>query len=195
MKRKAFLLALATICLMILTQGTLAYYNTQDTAHNIITTSGVDVDVVEYQQTDNGLAPFPGKVTGVMPGTAVSKVVTVKNLQAPAYVRVRYQITLLDENKRPIPLTADEIKAILQVTVDEDTWLQKAGDTLPWWYYPTALGTDEATTPLFEEVIFAGEEMTNAYQNCDVLIDVITQATQAANNGTDALTAAGWPED
>ena len=45
------------------------------------------------------------------------------------------------------------------------------------------------TEPLFENVTFH-KLMGNAYQNSRTIVDVSAEATQVANNGTSAMTAA-----
>ena len=77
MKRKILLAAVAVICLSLLGVGTLAYFTSDGTAHNVITTGGVDIELIET--TDDG-KPFPEEgISGVMPGESVTKRVTVKN--------------------------------------------------------------------------------------------------------------------
>ena len=99
MKRKLLFLAVITICMAIVASGTMAYFTTEDTAINVISTGAVDIEVEEWQQTDNGLVPYPDdEPIEVMPGAAVSKIVTVKNLAEDSYVRAKFDITITDEN-------------------------------------------------------------------------------------------------
>lgn len=62
-------------------RGTLAYFTSENTAHNVITSGGVNIEVVEKTQGKDGvLVDFPKEgVRGVMPGSDVSKIVSVKN--------------------------------------------------------------------------------------------------------------------
>src|SRR5699024_11934074 len=56
----------------------LAYFSDDVTAHNVITTGGVEVKLIE---TTDGGETFPVEgITGVMPGQTVTKVVTVDNI-------------------------------------------------------------------------------------------------------------------
>ena len=41
MKKKLLMLSAVAICLAIFAAGSLAYFTSQDTAHNVITTGGV----------------------------------------------------------------------------------------------------------------------------------------------------------
>ena len=43
MKRKLLVISLVVICAAILAAGTLAYFNAEGTAHNVITTGGVKI--------------------------------------------------------------------------------------------------------------------------------------------------------
>ena len=75
MKKKILLAAALAICFAVAASGTLAYFTSEDTAHNIITSGGVNIEVVEKTKGEDGvLVDFPKDgVKGVMPGTDVSK--------------------------------------------------------------------------------------------------------------------------
>ena len=47
MKRKLLILSVLAICVAIVAAGTLAYFTAEDTAHNVITTGGVDIELKE----------------------------------------------------------------------------------------------------------------------------------------------------
>ncbi|MEI3100614.1 MAG: hypothetical protein V8T45_01915 [Oscillospiraceae bacterium] len=67
MKKKLLVLSLIVICIAILAAGTLAYFTGGVTAHNVITTGGVSVELIE---TTDGNRPFPAQgVSGSCPGT------------------------------------------------------------------------------------------------------------------------------
>ena len=48
MKRKLLILSVLAICLAILAAGTFAYFTSEDTAHNVITSGGVKIAVQEW---------------------------------------------------------------------------------------------------------------------------------------------------
>lgn len=48
MKRKIFLLSVVAICIAIAAVGTLAYFNAEDTAHNVITSGSVKIRLDEW---------------------------------------------------------------------------------------------------------------------------------------------------
>ena len=69
MKRKLLILSVLAICLAILAAGTFAYFTSEDTAHNVITTGGVKIAVQEWADEEK-TTPFED-LTGVMPNTTV----------------------------------------------------------------------------------------------------------------------------
>jgi len=187
MKKKIFTLALALILLATAATGTLAYFTSEDQAHNVITTNGIDIQIKEYQQGENGLVPYPDEEIEVMPGAEVSKIVKVLNLEEKSWIRANFVVKFFDQNEQEMAVSAEEIAKIITIATGEK-WTAKDG----WYYYNEAVKTGAETEALFEEVVFSGPNMGNEYQNCTVTIDVYAQAVQSANNGETALEAAGW---
>ena len=136
---------------------------------------------------EDGGDPVPFvDVTGVMPGTEVSKIVQVKNTGGKAaYIRIRLDKALT------LAEGADGEPDGSLITVDIDTahWTERDG----YYYYTAPLAPGEITRPLFTQVSFS-REMDDRYQNSRAVITVRAGATQADNNGDSALEAAGWPE-
>lgn len=191
MKKKILIMAMAAILIATIASGTLAYFNSEDTAHNVIASGAVDIMIEEFQQTENGLVPYPsGEKLPVMPGTELSKIVTVENLEQSAYIRVKAEITVYDKDEKAMEIAPEKLAKIISLDIDEEKWTDEKGDG--WWYYTEAVKSAESTEAFFTKVIFDGPAMTNEYQNCTVHVTVKAQATQTANNGTDALTAVGW---
>ena len=203
MKKKLLALSVLMICLSLVSLGTLAYFNAEDTAHNVISSGSVNIELVEKTKGDDGkLVDFPKDgIEGVMPGTSVSKIVTVKNIgEADAYIRV-WVNTAISEPGDPItnpliknlPLTitvdGEEVE-VLTLDYNTEDWTQGEDG---YWYYNKALKVGESTEALFENVSFH-KLMGNTYQNSKALVDVTAQATQVANNGDSAVEAKGWPE-
>ena len=54
MKRRLLLAAVITICLSMAAYGTLAFFTAEDTAHNVITSGGVDIDLLERAESCPG---------------------------------------------------------------------------------------------------------------------------------------------
>ena len=189
MKRRIAAVALIVVCLSILAYNSLAYFTAEDTAHNVITAGAVEISVKEWQQTEDGLVPYPKNTPiTVMPGTGVSKIVTVKNHDAQSFIRAKLEVTVTDVNGEELPFKMDD--EIILLAMNTKDWTQKDG----WWYYSSSVDPDTATQPLMTEVKFDGLNMTNEYQNCIVQIDGTAQAVQAANYADTALEAAGWPD-
>lgn len=191
MRKKVLSVAVLVICLSSLATATLAYFTDQDTARNVITSGAVKVAVVEQQQAAGSLVDYPAEPIVIMPGTTVSKIVTVKNQAARSFIRARLELTVKDSSGEVMEASFESLDDIITVTVNTDEWVQADG----WWYYNRAVDTDQVTQPLMTSVIFDGSNMTNEYQSCTLEITVTAQAVQAANNASNALEALGWPEE
>ena len=181
MKKKLLILSLAAICLAITAIGTLAYFTSEGTAHNVITTGGVDIAVQEWADEEK-TKPFED-LTGVMPNTTVTKIAEIKNTGASdAWVRVKVE--------KAIKLTGDGIPDVSMVQLDVNTtdWTEKDG----YYYYTKVLKPGEVTAPIFTAVTFK-PDMGNEYQNATATVDVTAQAVQTANNGATVMDAQGWP--
>ena len=126
-----------------------------------------------------------------MPGTTVSKIVSVRNLEETAWIRMNYSITVYDAAGNVMDISAEELARVITITPDSTKWIYQDG----WYYYNTALATGEYTEPLFEEVAFSGPYMDNKYQLSTVVIDVNAQAVQHVHNGDNVMAALGWPQN
>ncbi len=196
MKRKLFILALAAICTSIIAAGTLAYYTAEDTANNVITSGGIDIDVVEQMRDGDGnLVDFPDTgITGVMPDTSVSKIVTVKNTgTSDAWIRINVEMLIKDANGELMAVKLPSGEQILMINFDNENWTDGRDG---YYYYNSPLASGESTTPLFEEVKI--NPLTgNDYQKSTANINIYAQAVQTANNGIPAggsvTDIKGWP--
>ena len=181
MKRKLLILSVLVICVATLAAGTLAYFTSEGTAHNVITTGGVDITLQEW--ADEGKkTPFED-LTGIMPGMTVTKIAEIKNTGvSEAWVRVKVEknIRLAGEGE----VNPD----LVELALDTANWTEKDG----YYYYNKALKPGEVTAPVFSAVTF-NASMGNEYQNATATVDVYAQAVQTANNGETALNAQGWP--
>lgn len=187
MKRRLLVIATVVICLSLMAYGTLTYFTAEDTAHNVITSSGIHIELLEWADEEK-TTPFPENgIRGVMPGTDVTKIVEVKNTGSnTAWIRVRVEKTItLSEG------TAGEADpGLMKLGFDDTCWtLGEDG----YYYYQEALAPDSVTEPLFASVSF-DPGMGNLYQNSSAAVDVTAYAVQAANNGETVLDAQGWPE-
>lgn len=178
--------SLLTVGLIFGAYQTSAYYTAEERAHNVITSGDVDIELIEMMESEDGLVPFENQ-DGVMPGVAVSKIVTVKNTGGqPAFIRIKLEqvITLADGKE------GDVDEALVTCNLNTINWTEHDG----YYYYNNTLNPGEETKPLFTEVTFS-EKMGNLYQGCTVELFVQAQATQVANNGDTALEALGWPAE
>ncbi len=192
MKKKVIALCLVVILLSMLGSGTLAYYSAKAAAHNVITTSGVDITLVEKtRKPDATLEDFPREgISGVMPGDAISKQVFVENNEESAWVRLKVTKAILLDGKQTSLDTA-----LIGLDINTADWTD-GGDG--WYYYKTPVDKGGRTTNLFTTVTFSGPAMDNAYQGCAVHLNVQAQAVQSANNALpasgDYTKIPGWPE-
>ena len=195
-KKKLIAVLVIVLCLSVLGDSTAAYFTARGTAHNVITTGNVDIEVVEQQEKDGVLVDYPVQpITGVMPGATVSKIVTVKNTgSGDAWIRVQLSrsITLSPDAPEALPEGETPDAELLQLKIDETDWVEIDG----WYYYRKPLPAAASTGALLKEVTFA-PEMGNAYQGCTANILVNAQAVQVKNNplpaGGDYSQIPGWP--
>ena len=176
------ILSVLVICIATLAAGTLAYFTSEGTAHNVITTGGVEIMVREWADEDRQ-TPFED-LTGIMPGMTVTKIAEIKNTGASdAWVRVKVEknIQLKGEG------TPDT--GLVELALNTADWTERDG----YYYYTKALKSGEVTAPIFTAVTF-NAAMGNEYQNATATVDVFAQAVQTANNGDTVLNAQGWPK-
>lgn len=175
MKKKVTMIAVLAIMIAIVSLGSLAFFTASRTAANVIRTGSIAIQLNDKTAEGTDFV----SADGVMPGDAVSKVVSVTNIgENAAWVRIKLT------NTAPEGLSFDDIT----LDIDSAKWTRQ-GD----WYYCNASVEPGATTSnLFTTVTFS-EHLTNAYQSKTFNIDVIAEAVQTANNGASALAAAGWP--
>ena len=189
MKRKLLLLSVMVICIAIAAAGTLAFFNGDATAHNVITTGKVGITVNEYSKYDpDERVKYENEQTGIMPGTTVNKIVVVSGEDgtADAWVRVKFtkSIQLADGKKGEVDF------GLIKLNTGAN-WIDgKDG----WFYYNAPVKANQEAAPALLSVQFDAT-MGNAYQGATATVDVLAQAVQCANNGTSAQTASGWPAD
>lgn len=193
MKGKLTAISLLILCMAMAGWGTAAFFSSSDRAHNVITTGAVSIQLVETMKTDDGTeVPFPAEgLNGQMPGTSVSKIVRVKNIGAEAWIRVKVDTAIRDNQGRELPTAIGDV-SLISFQVKNSDWVKKDG----FYYYKYPVATEACTAVLFDTVQFAGE-MDNAYANCRVDVDVTAQAVQTANNpipaGGNVSDIPGWP--
>ncbi len=182
MKRKLLILSVLVICIASLTAGTVAFFTSEDKAHNVITTGSVEIAVQEWADEAKQV-PF-ADLEGVLPGAAVTKIAEVKNIGASeAWIRVRVEKSMQLGNE----LIPDS--GVIGLNLNTEDWTVGQDGYL---YYNEALKPGEVTAPIFTTVTFSAK-MGNEYRDVKVNVDVEAEAVQTANNGTSAMNAQGWP--
>ena len=191
MKKKIAIGAVLVLCLSMLIYSTIAYFNTADTARNVITAGDIKIELQETAINNDGdeiLFEQSQERFNVMPGQDVSKIVRVKNTGSnPAYIRVEVQkaIALAADSHGDVDLD------LVSLDFDSEKWtLRNDG----YYYYNEPLAPGETTAALFRNVKF-DTGMGNMYQGSSATIKVAAEATQVKNNGATVFDAAGWPAD
>lgn len=187
MKRKLLLLSVMVICIAIAAVGTLAFFNSDAVAHNVITTGKVGITVNEYSKYDpDERVKYENEQTGIMPGTKVDKIVVVSGEDgtADAWVRVKFtkSIQLAAGKQGEVDL------GLIKLNIGAN-WIDgKDG----WFYYNAPVKANQEAAPALLSVEFDAT-MDNTYQGAKATVDIVAEAVQKANNGDSALTAKGWP--
>ncbi|MEZ4358332.1 MAG: TasA family protein [Eubacteriales bacterium] len=180
MKKKILVIALAVMAISLVGYGTLAWFTSQDTANNTITTGDIEIQVNETMIDDGEEVPYVDPTDTLVPGTTSSKIVCVENTGSDAaYVRVKLDVAFDDEE-----LSTDVISLNLNTT----NWTYSNG----YYYYNSILQPGDETEDLFDSYTFS-TSAGNEYASAELSIDVNAYAVQSDNNGTSALTATGWP--
>lgn len=188
MKQKILECALIIGVLSILSLGTMAYFTSEDTATNVVTAGNVKISLNEKALSEDGqtLVPFKNGQIDILPGSEVSKIVSVRNTgNQSAFIRIKLtENIILSENNIGEPDIS-----LLTCDINLKDWTEKDG----WYYYNTPLPAGKETSPIITKVKFA-DCMSNLYQNSKAEIKIDAEATQTANNADSALEAVGWPE-
>lgn len=192
MRKKILMIAGLLICFAISAAGTYAYFTAEETSHNVITTGSVNIEIEEWQETNEGLKPYPKDTVKIMPGMSVSKIVKIRNLDARSYIRAKYEVVIKDSQDKNMELSPETKESLIEITMGSSKWVRVDGDD-EWWYYTDIVEKGNKTEELFKKVTFDGPNMTNEYQNCTVEVIVTAQAVQSANNGGDVEDIVGWP--
>ena len=174
----------------IMIGGTSAFFVASDRTHNIITTSGVAVEIIETTDAvdDNG-EPVPFQnIANAVPGETYSKIPTVKNIDdGSAWLRIHIVRTADLTNGNTVAVDDD----VLELDINTQYWLTN-GDG--YYYYYRALDSGQITEPLFT-VVTIKDNLQNEYNGATFNLKLVAQAVQTANNGDDVYAAEGWPEE
>ena len=181
-KKRLILLALALVVLAGAVGGSYAYFTDEETAQNIITTSGVDIEIIELGTE----YPAQYRPPRVMPGDCLERDVAVKltDISAKSWLRVKAVKSITKTDK-----SSGDAKLVTPV-FNTDDWVYNDG----YWYCKVPVDTDTVSPVLISAVDFSNT-MDNSYQDCSISIDLYAQAVQWINNGSAVMDARGWPEE
>lgn len=214
MKKRLVLGSALVLLAALMAWGTWAYFTTDAHVTNVITTGTIQITL---NDTMTGAQPTEDGgllLTGVMPGVAVEKKVSVTNDDAAtagdAWVRVKVDTAITsaaDADGRTHPLeptfahgqeTLNAVEIGFDTTGADARWIPQTvteqdenGQDRPvtYYYYKTPLTRGEKTSDLFSTVTL-NRFLPNEYQGCTVNIAVSAQAVQVKNNNNNgALTA------
>lgn len=189
MRKKLLAVSLLVILLSLAAYGTYAYLTEEARTTNVITTGTIDISLHETTtDADGKQVAFPKNgISGVVPGKAVDKLVTVENVgTGDSWVRVGVACKIVAADKMTeLPLALANKENALLFDINTEAWsLGEDG----YYYYNTSVAPEGVTEQLFSKVTF-NPAMGNEYQECTVYVDVEAQAVQVKNNpGAD-----GWP--
>lgn len=189
MKKKVLIISICLCLILIAAGGTIAYFTAESPIyHNVITTGGVDVELIEYRDREKK-NPFED-VEGMMPGMSAGKVpVMINTGEKPAWVciKVEKRIELAEGSDIREPDTG-----LIELDLNTSDWVTEDG---VYYYYKHILKPGEETDPtLFTTVTIKGT-MPNGYKRSKIMIDLTGYAVQSDHNGTDGdpLSVKGWP--
>ena len=176
MKRKLVLTSAVVLILALLAAGTFAYFTKNARATNVITTGTISIrlndSITGGTEKENGWT-----LSGVMPGQAVEKAVSVTNTgTSPAWLRVKLEISVEMAAGKNDTWRGQNV---LQFAVNPDWFLAEDG----YYYYSKPVAADAETERLFQSrTLMLNPQLPNDYQGCAVTINVLAQAVQVKNN-------------
>ncbi len=122
----------------------------------------------------------------------VTRKITVENIcEENMYLRMRLSIGGTSADGKTFMLSDREAEFAANAS---GGW-QTGGDG--WYYYNAALAPSAVTASLLKEdqLLFHTDVIAKTYPNQPLSLAVEVQAVQSKNNGADARSAQGWPEE
>lgn len=174
-------LLIGVLIISIVGGNTLARVSKQAETDNIIDSGEIKVELLN--QTSDG-EPMPELITHIVPGDTLDNKVTVKNAcEHDEYIRITLDKVIYESTDNQIVL--DDSKA--NFLFNEEDWTYKDG----YYYYNHILPTG-ATSECLYDGIYLDTSMGNEYRTAVLEVDILVEAVQSINNGTDVFTAEGW---
>ncbi len=164
------------------------------TAENVITYGSLKMRLIETDGDGNDVSITGDPVLRLSgtPDQEVIRVITVKNIcQENMYLRMRLSIGGTSADGKTFMLSDEEVEYAVNVS---GGW-QDGGDG--WYYYNVALAPDGVTEPMLadDKLLFHTDAIARTHPNKPLSLSVQVQAVQAKNNGDNAKSAQGWPEE
>lgn len=180
-KWKMLAVAFATVLIIVISQGTLAYYTTIGKATNVVTSGNIQLKI--HEETVGG-AEFPEEGIVVIPGDVIIKKVTIENdCEHPFYVRVKLESRISNGQL--------SVEDCLKPYLNEADWVSRDDGYV---YYTKVVQPREVTTAVFEQVEIVGSKVDQTYIGEALILDVTAQAVQSKNNEAEnPWDAQGWP--
>lgn len=176
---KILLLAVIVAVLTLITQSTVSYFTTVGTATNVITSGDISAEIIEKM----GDADFPQEGVRIMPGSVISKKVSVLNTGGhPFWLRVK--LTDFIDNQT---LDSD----VMELDINTRDWIAAEDG---FFYYKNQVRPGAETEKLFTQVKIAGAA-DNSFLGKTLKLTVSAYAVQSEHNGNSPLDAAGWPAE
>lgn len=174
------LLALTVAFITLLTQESAAYYTTNGEAVNVITSGDIRAEIIEKM----GDGDFPQEGVYVLPGSVVSKKVSVKNTGGhPFWLRVKLT-NGIDDSALP--------GNVFELDINGTDWIVGSDG---YYYYNSPVQPGTETAKLFTQVKIAGS-VDNSYQGKTLKLTVTAYAVQSEHNDPGSpLNVVGWPAE
>ncbi len=163
---------------------------------NVITYGSLKMRLHETDEAGREVAMSGGEAlrlrskSGAQP---VTRVITAENIcEESMYLRMRLSISGgASEDGKTFMLSEEEV----QYAANETGGWEPGGDG--WYYYHDVLAPGGVTGSLLAEdkLVFDTDVIAQTHPNMPLSLSVEVQAVQSKNNGPDARSAQGWPEE
>ncbi len=177
-KKVSIIITAAALVALIVVGSTLAFFTSQGTVQNTITTGDVKITLTEPKFKDSGVQD--GNVIymhDITPGQSIVKDPTITNTGShDAYIRCKLDITGLNFDENEDNAATRKIQLLSGIDINSTDWVQ-ANDG--YYYYQTKLATGD-NVKFFENVKIP-EEWDNAFASKSFSINVTAEAIQADN--------------
>ncbi|MFI3327317.1 MAG: TasA family protein, partial [Clostridia bacterium] len=152
MQKKKLYACIACIALLVGTVAyqTFAYFTTESTTTNVISTGYVDMELYEEITADGVNWEFlpTGEMTNILPGDTVEQKAYITNTGSEDfYARVSVEVSI-------VSATGESLDAsVVSFNIDPTLWVE---DTDGWYRYVNVVESGETTAdPVFTEVYFS----------------------------------------